>query len=200
MGRTHDTVTDEIRALLETQHLFFVATAPSGAEGHVNLSPKGLDTFQVLGPDEVAYLDLTGSGAETIAHLRDNGRITLMFCTFEGAPNIIRLYGQGEALPIEEPRGRELAARFPDLPGARAIIRVDVERVSTSCGYAVPLMDYVDDRSRLTDWAEGKGVDGLAEYRAQKNATSIDGLPALPTAAHTPAAAPAPASDRTPAD
>jgi hypothetical protein len=190
MARAFDEITPQVRDLIAAQHLFFVATAPSGADGHVNLSPKGLDTFAVLGPNEVAYLDLTGSGAETIAHLRDNGRITLMFCTFEGAPNIIRLYGHGEAIPIAEPPAQELAARFPDHPGARSIIRVDVDRVSTSCGYAVPLMTYVEDRSRLLDWAEGKGSDGLTEYRAEKNAVSIDGLPALPE----PESAPAPAA------
>jgi Pyridoxamine 5'-phosphate oxidase len=189
MARAFDEITPQVEELIAAQHLFFVATAPSGTEGHVNVSPKGLDTFAVLGPNEVAYLDLTGSGAETIAHLRDNGRITLMFCTFEGPPNIVRLYGCGEAIPIAEPRARELAERFPDYPGARSIIRVDVERVSTSCGYAVPLMTYVEERSRLVEWAEGKGPDGLTEYRAEKNAVSIDGLPALPTDAPTPASA-----------
>ncbi|MCJ7436338.1 MAG: pyridoxamine 5'-phosphate oxidase family protein [Acidimicrobiia bacterium] len=180
MGRVLDEITPAIRQLIDAQHVFFVATAPSGPDGHVNVSPKGLDTFAVLGPNEVAYLDLTGSGAETIAHLRDNGRITIMFCTFEGAPNIVRVYGQGEVIPVDDPRARELRTRFSDHPGARSIVRVDVERVSTSCGYAVPLMAYQDDRSRLTEWTEGKGAEGLVAYRAEKNATSIDGLPALP--------------------
>jgi hypothetical protein len=182
MGRVLDEITPAIRRLIDAQHVFFVATAPSGPGGHVNVSPKGLDTFAVLGPNEVAYLDLTGSGAETIAHLRDNGRITFMFCTFEGAPTIVRVYGHGEAIPVDDPRARELRTRFPEHPGARAIVRVDVERVSTSCGYAVPLMGYQDDRSRLDAWTEGKGPAGLVEYRAEKNATSIDGLPALPVA------------------
>lgn len=179
MGRTYEEIPAQVQTLIEAQHLFFVATAPTGADGHVNLSPKGLDTFAVLGPNEVAYLDLTGSGAETIAHLRDNGRITIMFCTFEGAPNIIRLYGRGEAIPVGDDRANALLDRFPGHPGARSVIRIEVDRVSTSCGYAVPLMTYDDDRSRLTEWAEGKGPDGLATYRAEKNATSIDGLPAL---------------------
>ena len=182
MGRVLDEITPAIRRLIDAQHVFFVATAPSGPGGHVNVSPKGLDTFAVIGPNEVAYLDLTGSGAETIAHLRDNGRITIMFCTFEGAPNIVRLYGRGEAIAVDDPRARELRTRFPEHPGARAIVRVAVERVSTSCGYAVPLMDYQDDRSRLDEWTEGQGPEGLVEYRAEKNATSIDGLPALPVA------------------
>ncbi len=179
MGRAHDAIPKAVERLIEAQHLFFVATAPTGPDGHVNLSPKGLDTFAVLGPNEVAYLDLTGSGAETIAHLRENGRITLMFCTFEGPPNIIRLYGRGEAIPVDDARAPALLARFPEHPGARSVIRVDVDRVSTSCGYAVPLMTYEDDRSRLTEWAEGKGADGLREYQVEKNAVSIDGLPAL---------------------
>jgi len=179
MGRVLDQITPAIQRVIEAQHLFFVATAPSGSNGHVNLSPKGLDTFAVLGSREVAYLDLTGSGAETMAHLHDNGRITLMFCTFEGAPNIVRLYGRGEAIAVDAPRASAVMGRFSPQPGARAVIRVDVERVSTSCGYAVPLMTYQEDRSRLTDWAEGQGPEGLREYRARKNATSIDGLPAL---------------------
>ena len=180
MGRTYEEIPPPVQELIEGQHLFFVATAPTGPEGHVNLSPKGLDTFAVLGTNEVAYLDLTGSGAETIAHLRDNGRITLMFCTFEGAPNIIRLYGRGEAIAVADARAEALLAEFPSHPGARSVIRIDVDRVSTSCGYAVPLMTYEDDRSRLTEWAEGKGPEGLRAYQAEKNATSIDGLPALP--------------------
>lgn len=179
MGRVYAEIPAPVRELIEAQHLFFVATAPTGADGHVNLSPKGLDSFTVLGPHEVAYLDLTGSGAETIAHLRDNGRITLMFCTFDGAPNIIRLYGRGEAIPVDDPRAGALLERFPSHPGARSVIRVDVDRVSTSCGYAVPLMTYEEDRSRLLEWADGKGREGLREYQAEKNATSIDGLPAL---------------------
>ena len=180
MGRVLDEITPALRQLIDAQHVFFVATAPSGSGGHVNVSPKGLDTLSVLGPKEVAYLDLTGSGAETIAHLRDNGRITIMFCTFDGAPNIVRVYGRGEAIPVDDPRARDLLPRFPEHPGARSIVRVDVERVSSSCGYAVPLMTYQDDRARLTEWAEGKGAEGLVEYRAEKNATSIDELPALP--------------------
>jgi hypothetical protein len=180
MGRVFEEITPAIRRLIGAQHMFFVATAPSGSGGHVNVSPKGLDTLAVLGPNEVAYLDLTGSGAETIAHLRDNRRITIMFCTFDGAPSIVRVYGHGEAIPVDDPRARELRTRFPEHPGARCIVRVDVERVSTSCGYGVPLMTYQDNRSRLTEWAEGKGPEGLVEYRAEKNATSIDGLPTFP--------------------
>jgi len=179
VGRVLDEITPQIADFIADQRVFFVATAPSGPDGHVNCSPKGLDTFAVLGPHQVAYLDLTGSGAETIAHLRDNGRITLMFCAFDGKPNIVRLYGRGEAVPVSTPDGAALAARWPPIPGARAVIRVDVERVSTSCGYAVPQLRYVGDRAQLVDWAERKGSDGLARYRVENNTASIDGLPAL---------------------
>lgn len=178
MGRVLDEITPELRSFIEQQHLFFVATAPSGDGGHVNLSPKGLDTFAVLGPNEVAYLDLTGSGAETASHLLDNGRITLMFCAFDGPPNIVRLYGTGESVPHDSERAGPLLDHFREYPGARGVVRVDVDRVSTSCGFAVPLLSYDGERSQLLDWATRKGPDGLDEYRAEKNAASIDGLPA----------------------
>lgn len=161
------------------QPMFFVATAPSGAAGHVNLSPKGYDTLRVLAPDRVAYLDLTGSGVETIAHLRDNGRITLMACAFSGNPRISRIYGRGTVHPAGTPEFDALAAEFPELPGRRSIIEVAVERVTTSCGYSVPLMDLVDERARLLEWADGKGDDGVAAYWGAKNVVSIDGLPGI---------------------
>ncbi len=179
MGRVVEEITPEITTFLSAQPVFFVATAPSTPDGHVNCSPKGLDTFTVLGPREVAYLDLTGSGAETIAHLGDNARITLMFCAFEGQPNIVRLYGRGEVLPVSGPDAEPLLCRFPPLPGARSIIRVDVTRVSTSCGYGVPMLHHEGERSQLLDWARRKGDERLHAYRAEKNARSIDGLPAL---------------------
>ncbi len=178
MGRALDAISDELAAFLEAQPVFFVATAP--ADGHVNLSPKGLDSLRVLDPRTVAYLDLTGSGVETIAHLRENGRITLMFCAFEGNPNIVRLYGTGEVLPVGERDGDALLGLFPGIAGARSVIRVALDRVSTSCGYGVPLMRYEGPRSRLVEWADARGPEGLVEYRAQKNAASIDGLPGLP--------------------
>jgi len=179
MGRVFDEITDEIAAFVAAQPLFFVATAPSDSEGHVNCSPKGLDTFAVLGPNAVAYLDLTGSGAETIAHLRDNGRITIMFCAFDGKPNIVRLYGHGQVIEASRPEAQPLLDRFPAYPGARAIITVDVDRVSTSCGYAVPKLRLDTDRSTLIEWATRKGEDGLRTYRAEQNARSVDDLPAL---------------------
>src|SRR5690242_2891174 len=136
MGRVHDELTDDLVEWIERQHLFFVATAPSGADGHVNVSPKGYDSFRILGPRSVAYLDLTGSGVETIAHLRDDGRLTFMFCAFEGKPRILRLFGRGEAVLPDDPRYDELASAFPELPGARAIIRCDLDRIGDSCGYS----------------------------------------------------------------
>ena len=161
------------------QPLFFVATAPEGPGGHVNLSPKGHDTFRVLGPERVAYLDLTGSGVETIAHVQQNGRITLMACAFNGNPQISRIYGTGRAHVVGSAEFDALAAEFPPLPGRRSIIEVEVDGVTTSCGYAVPLMDLVDERDRLIEWAEKKGDDGIAAYWSTKNRESIDGLPGI---------------------
>ena len=160
------------------QHVFFVATAPLDG-GHVNLSPKGHDALRVLDNTTVAYLDLTGSGAETIAHTRENGRMTLMFCAFEGPPRILRLYGQGRAHPVGSSRYDGLIERFEPIVGARAIVELAVERVQTSCGYSIPFMDYREERPTLQQWAARKGDDGLVAYWAEKNVASIDGLPAL---------------------
>ena len=180
VSKHHPRIGERLAAFMLAQPVFFVGTAPAGGEGHVNVSPKGLaGSFAVLGPHEVAYLDLTGSGAETIAHLRDDGRICLMFCAFEGPPNIVRLHGRGEALLPGSPGFDALAERFADHPGRRAIVRVDVDRVSDSCGFAVPRMTMQGDREQLVKWARKKGDAGLAEYRRAKNARSIDGLPAL---------------------
>jgi len=177
MGRTHDEIGERLADFIESQPVFFVGTAPLAADGHVNVSPKGLTPVRVLDARTVAYLDLTGSGIETIAHLRENGRIILMFCAFSGRPDIVRLHGRGEVLRRGDPGADELFACFDDLPGARAVVRVAVERVSTSCGYGVPLMEVVTDRDQLVAWAEKKGDAGLETYRAERNATSIDGLP-----------------------
>ena len=166
------------RLWLREQHVFFVATAPLSEEGHVTCSPKGGDSFRVLGPLEVACLDYTGSGAETAAHLRENGRIVLMFCAFAGKPDIVRLHGRGEVLTPGGAAFTETAPLFPDNPGTRAIVRVAVTRVSTSCGFAVPFMGYRQERETLNKWA-AKGNEALVGYRQTKNARSIDGLPAL---------------------
>lgn len=179
MGRSFDAIADHLVAWMEEQPIYFVASAPLDAEGHVNVSPKGGDSFRVLGPNAVAYLDLTGSGAETIAHTRENGRLTIMFCSFEEKPNIVRLFGRGEAVLPGDDRFPALASRFPANPGTRSVVRLDVTKVTTSCGYSVPMMDLVGHRDTLDRWAERKGPDGIAEYWGQKNQTSIDGLPAL---------------------
>ena len=179
MSSSYDAIDARLRAFIESQKMFFVATAPSGDSGRVNLSPKGLDTFRVLDERTVAYLDFVGSGVETIAHLRENGRIVLMFCAFHGPPNIVRLHGRGEAVEPADPRFESLAAKFPPAPGVRSVIVAHVERASDSCGYGVPLYEYQGERTALGAWAEKKGADALAEYQKQKNAASIDGLPGL---------------------
>jgi hypothetical protein len=177
MGQTHSEITSDLAAWMGAQKLFFVATAPLAGEGHVNLSPKGLDSFRVLGPREVAYLDLTGSGAETMAHLRENGRITVMFCAFEGPPRILRLFGRGQAHALGSETFHALQSRFPELPGARAIVRIEVDQVRTSCGWGVPLYATVADRALLPEWSGKKGDEGLEAYRQEKNRLSLDGLP-----------------------
>lgn len=178
MGKALDSLDEKLTDWIGQQHVFFVATAPSEG-GHINLSPKGHDCLRVIDDHTVAYLDLTGSGAETIAHTRQNGRITLMLCAFEGPPLILRIFGSGQAHPVGSPRFEELQPLFPSIPGARSVLLVDIERVQTSCGYSIPFMDYRDERPTLEQWAVRKGDDGLAEYWAEKNVESIDGLPAL---------------------
>lgn len=179
MGKVLDAIDDAVAAFIARQHVFFVATAPRADDGHVNVSPKGGDTFRILGPRQVAYLDLTGSGVETIAHVRENGRIVVMFCAFEGPPDIVRLHGRGTVLLPGDGDYSALAAGYPPNAGARAILRIDVTRVATSCGYAVPLFEYVGDRDQLDKWVERKGSEGLTSYRSEKNARSIDGLKGL---------------------
>jgi hypothetical protein len=165
---------------MESQRMFFVATAPREG-GHVNCSPKGLDSFRVLDETRVAYLDFVGSGVETIAHVRENGRICVMFCAFEGPPKILRLQGGGRAVEPGDAGYPELLARFEPLPRAalRAILVVDVERVAESCGFGVPLYQFEGERDQMGAWCERKGAKGVLDYQRDKNATSLDGLPAL---------------------
>ncbi len=177
MGKTYDCITAELRDFIEQQQMFFVASAPLDARGHVNVSPKGLDSLRVLDEKRVAYLDLTGSGNETSAHLEENGRITLMFCAFAGPPKILRLFGRGRTILAGADGWPELASRFELRPGARQVIVVDVERVQTSCGFGVPVYEFQGQREMLPAWAEKKGADGIAKYQREKNAASIDGLP-----------------------
>ncbi len=176
MAKFYPSITDDHAAFIAAQPMFFVATAPD--EGRINMSPKGLDgCFAILGPNRVAFLNLTGSGNETAAHLRQNGRITLMFCAFAGAPKILRLYGQGRVVHPRDAEWGELIPLFAALPGPRQVVVVDVESVNSSCGFAVPLMDFAGQRTMLTEWAERKGPEGLDKYRRERNAVSFDGLP-----------------------
>ncbi|MES2178631.1 MAG: pyridoxamine 5'-phosphate oxidase family protein [Gemmatimonadota bacterium] len=177
MGKVVESITPALKRFIEAQPIFFVASAPLSGDGHVNLSPKGLDCLRVLSPNRVAYLDLTGSGNETSAHLSENGRITLMFCAFSGAPQILRLYGTGHVVIPDTREWAELSQQFPVYPGSRQIIVAEVSRVQTSCGFAVPVMNFVKQRDSLIRWAEAKG-DDLPRYWRERNATSIDGLPA----------------------
>ena len=180
MAKTFSGIDDKLGGFLNDQPVFFVATAPSGGDGHINLSPKGLvGTFRILDPLTVAYLDFVGSGIETVAHLRDNGRIVIMFCAFSGPPRIVRLHGRGVAVLPGDPGWSDLAGRFPPMPGARSVIKVSLERVSDSCGFGVPLMSYDRERTELPAWAVRKGEAGLIEYQEKNNAKSIDGLPGL---------------------
>lgn len=178
MGTVHAGITGQLRSFIEAQHMFFVATAPSQG-GHLNLSPKGLDTLRITGERMAIFLDYVGSGAETIAHLRDNGRIIIMLCAFEGSPKIVRLHGRGEVLEPQHPEYASLRALFAPEIQARSVIRIHVERVSDSCGYGVPLYSFTGHRSQLRAWSERKGADGLIEYQIKNNRESIDGLPAL---------------------
>jgi predicted pyridoxine 5'-phosphate oxidase superfamily flavin-nucleotide-binding protein len=179
MGKTRSTLDDEARRFIEAQKIFFVASAPLDPAGHVNLSPKGLDTFRILSPTTVAYIDFNGSGVETIAHLRENGRIVLMFCAFQGPPNIFRLYGHGRVVEPHEAEFIALAESFSLLESARSVIVVELTRVTDSCGYGVPLFQYAGEREQLHAWARKKGSEGLKAYREEKNKRSIDGLPAI---------------------
>ncbi len=182
MGKVFDGIDDKLGAWLERQRLFFVATAPLAADGHVNVSPKGdLRWFRILGPHEVAYIDFIGSGAETIAHARENGRIVVMFCAFDGPPRIVRLHGRASVLLPADDGFDELLAHFdPPEHALRSLVRIDVERIADSCGYGVPLMRFDGVRDQYDQWVDKQVRDGgLDDYVAEKNATSIDGLPAV---------------------
>jgi hypothetical protein len=177
MGKFHESISDEHRAFIERQHIFFVSTAPLSADGHINLSPKGVDCFRVLSPNRVAYMDLISSGNETSAHTLENGRITLMFCAFEGNPNILRLYGKGQTVLPGDAGWQALCSHFKIYPSTRQIIVTDVSKVQTSCGFGVPLYEYVGERDHHFKWAEQRGPAALETYQQEKNLRSLDGLP-----------------------
>ena len=176
MGRLYEDISTELAEWIGRQKMFFVGTSPLSETGSVNISPKGYDTFRIIDSRTVAYLDLTGSGAETIAHLQENGRITFMWCSFEGPPRIVRIHGRGRVVSTQDPSFQGV---FDEIPGARSIIVATAERISDSCGYSIPVMKFDEERSRLREWAENKSEQELTDYRQQKNSSSIDGLPAL---------------------
>jgi len=179
MGKVFEHITDEIQEWIKKQNLFFISTAPLGKDGHINCSPKGADSFRILDDKTVAYLDLTGSGIETIAHLKENRRIVVMFCAFIGPPQITRLYGKGHVILQNMDEFDSLRKHFPVNPGTRSIIKINVTRVSTSCGYSVPFYEFQSHRDTLDKWAKQKGEEGVAQYRAENNLKSIDGLPGI---------------------
>lgn len=177
MGKFHSSILDQHKEFIESQHMFFVSTAPLTAEGHINLSPKGLNSFRILSPTRVAYMDIVGSGNETSAHILENERIAFMFCAFGGPPNILRLYGKGFTVLPDDAEWTELSAHFILLPSTRQIIVADISKVQTSCGFGIPYYQYTGERDHSHQWAKKKGADGLEEYKKEKNLVSIDGLP-----------------------
>lgn len=179
MGKLFPVITDEISDWIQKQKIFFVATAPLAVEGHVNCSPKGMDSFRIINNVTVAYRDLTGSGAETIAHIRENKRIVIMFCAFNGPPKIYRFYGEGEVVVAGNEMFNKLNNLFEPALGVRSFIVVHVNRITDSCGYGVPLYSYEGDRDIIEKWSKAKGENGVKAYWVEKNKTSIDGLPAL---------------------
>jgi len=179
MGKVYEKIDDKITDWISKQKIFFVASAPLSSDGLINCSPKGLDTFRILDPQTIAYLDYTGSGAETLAHIRENKRLVIMMCAFEGQPKIFRFHGTAEAIEIGMPEFDELASQFDDLSGARSIIVMKIDRISDSCGFSVPMYEYKGSRDGLGKWAKQKGESGVLEYQRQNNAVSLDGLPAL---------------------
>ncbi|NVK52010.1 MAG: pyridoxamine 5'-phosphate oxidase family protein [Flavobacteriaceae bacterium] len=175
MAKFYPAITSRLQQFIEAQKIFFVATAPTN--GRINLSPKGMDSFRVISPNRVLWLNVTGSGNETAAHLIENNRITIMFCSFEGAPNILRLYGIGKEIKPNDTKWNDVASLFPELPGARQIYDIEIESAQTSCGMSIPYYEYVGERNQLNDWAIEKGKEGIKAYWKEKNQTSIDGFP-----------------------
>ena len=175
MAKFYTEIHSSLQEFIKAQKIFFTATAPE--QGRINLSPKGIDTFRCIDSHTVAYLDLTGSGNETAAHLIENGRITIMFCSFSEQPMILRLYGQGRVIHPRDQEWQTVSSLFDYLPGKRQIMMIDVESVQTSCGYGVPLYELKEERKMIIDWATKKGEQGIKDYWEAKNLKSIDGLP-----------------------
>lgn len=180
MGKVFPEIDDKIQTWMTKQHMYFVSTAPRADDGLVNCSPKGGDTLRIVDKHTLAYLDYAGSGVETIAHLRENGRIVLMMCAFTGPPRIFRFHGTGDAVTPDSDAFADLASLFDtDMLGVRSIIRINVTRISDSCGFGVPKYKFTEDRDAMRKWAEGKGPEGVRTYVSQKNAVSLDGLPGV---------------------
>src|SRR5689334_6697122 len=179
MGKVYDQLDDRLTAFIRRQRLFFVATAPLSADGSVNVSPKGYDSLAIIDPQTVAYVDLGGSGIETHAHVRENGRITLMFCAFEGPANILRLYGEGETVAFGEPGFEDKMALFPTFPRARGVVTVHIKRIADSCGWGVPFFEFKGEREQLRRWVDDRPEEEWVARRYESNAQSIDGLPGL---------------------
>ena len=175
MSKFYTKITSRLQKFIEAQKIFFVATAPNS--GRINLSPKGMDSFRVIDENRVLWLNVTGSGNETAAHLPENDRITIMFCAFEGAPNILRLYGKGKEIKEGDASWDELIQLFPETPGTRQIFDITIDSAQTSCGMSIPFFEYKGERNELNDWATAQGKDGIKNYWENKNQTSIDGLP-----------------------
>lgn len=175
MAKHYDHINKKIQKFISEQKIFFVATATK--DSRINLSPKGMDSFRVIDEKRVLWLNLTGSGNETAAHLHADGRITVMFCAFEGAPLILRLYGKGKVINPNDAQWDETVSLFPKLAGTRQIIDIDIELVQTSCGMSIPYFDFKEERLQLDDWAKGKGQEGIKDYWKEKNVQSIDGIP-----------------------
>ena len=179
MGKLYEELSPALIEFMSTQKMFFVGTAPLSADGHVNISPKGMDSFRIINPRSIAYLDVTGSGVETISHLKENARLVIMFCAFEGKPLTLRLHGKGEALERGHPDFPGLISLFPELPGIRSIVRLSLERIADSCGWTVPLYNHAGTRDYYDNYARNKGPEGLRKSQLAGNMSSIDGLPAL---------------------
>ena len=179
MGKQHDSITPQITAFMEAQKMFFVGTAPLTEQGHINVSPKGMDCLRVIDPSTVAYLDVTGSGVETISHVKENRRMVIMFCAFEGKPLIVRLHGLADVLEVRDPEFPAYRQLFPDLPGVRAIIRLNVTRIADSCGWTVPLYEYTGTRDYYDNYATKLGPEGMRAGQIAANLRGIDGLPGL---------------------
>ena len=175
MAKIFDNLTPELQEFIRNQKIFFVGTA--GKEGLVNVSPKGMDSFRIINNNMAQWLNVTGSGNETAAHILENGRMTIMFCAFENKPLILKLYGQARAIHPRDNEWQNLISEFPPLPGARQIFELDIDKVISSCGMGVPLFDYVEDREQLNNWATKKGQDEIEHYWKDKNSLSLDGKP-----------------------